>query len=149
MSEVDSFLTPLEVTPQDDGVNWRLLAVFEFLDTILGLIRCEIGLITDFASIPWLLRPIVGAAWGWYGKAAVGHDDLYKTQKFTRKQSDDCLLRMMRALLMVDLYLNAFARFFQLTYRRTQMYEIYSGVRIGGWYAWNQHAKQNAMEVKP
>lgn len=146
---MNSFLDELTVTPLPDAINWRLDNIFRCQDDELGLITAPKGLVTDFTSIPEILHPIVGDPWGWYGWGAVIHDLNYRVQKFTRIQSDDCLHRCMETLSLVNLPSNSFLRFLVLTKRQIQMDEIYYGVRIGGWSAWNKYAKTPYVPPNP
>lgn len=50
------FLTDLECTPLDDGVNWRLTKALKFCGDDGVVIRVPVGFTTDFASIPNLAR---------------------------------------------------------------------------------------------
>lgn len=73
-----SFRDPLDLRASDDGLNYTLLAAFDY-DTSLGLtIHVPAGFVTDFASVPRALWPLLPPN-GRYGKAAVIHDYLYRT----------------------------------------------------------------------
>lgn len=113
------FEDALDVSPLDDGDNWRVLEDF-YYDTDVELtplrgndrrwprgvecwargwrIQVEKGFVTDFASIPRPLWFLVGApAEGKYRKIAVIHDKLYRTKGLaTRRQSDAVLLEGMK-----------------------------------------------------
>ncbi len=80
-----------------------------------------VGFETDFASVPKLFWSII-PPWGRYGKAAVVHDYLYRTQTRTRKESDDIFLEAMGVLNVV-------------VWKRTIMY---LAVRWFGWFAWRK-----------
>lgn len=117
-----SFTTPislelLDVTPDADGRNWRLLAEFDFASQVLErIVRVPAGFETDFASIPrlfWNILPPTGR----YAKAAVVHDYLYRTPgEATRHDADRALLEGMVALRVGWLTCGI----------------IYGGVRLGG-----------------
>jgi len=82
------------------------------------------GTPTDGASIPRALWSIVGSPFtGKYTPAAVLHDWLYLTGIYSRKESDQILYKAMIAsnvpLWKADI--------------------ICTGVRAGGWVAWNKH----------
>ena len=56
MNSNPTFITPLEVTPLSDGVNWRLVHDIKFIDLRGELHVVHAGFVTDFASIPSLAR---------------------------------------------------------------------------------------------
>lgn len=128
---MSSFTTPLILSPNDDGQTWTLEEEFDYEIGTLSSgwrVRVPKGEITDFASIPRMLWDIL-PPWGRYGKPAILHDHLYKTQEFTRAFSDAVLREAMDSL-GVPAWQNIL---------------IYVGVRVGGWVAWNQHARENAV----
>jgi hypothetical protein len=90
-------------------------------------VRVPIGFVTDFASIPrifWsLLRPD-----GTYSYAAIIHDFLYWEQYLSRDVSDSIL-----KLCMEDFKIEA-----------AVVNSIYTGVRLGGGFAWAENAKRKA-----
>jgi len=94
-----AFLVPLEVTPLDDGINWRVDESYDFESAILDdIITVPAGFVTDFASIP---RAFWCVLWptGKYAKAAVIHDYLYRTKgKATKVQADLVFLEAMQVL---------------------------------------------------
>lgn len=141
-----SFTTPLDLRYMD-GRLWEVRAPFEYHLDHLGSterVIIPIGFITDFASIPralWRVLPPTGK----YGKAAVIHDWLYQkrivtvlwpttdtavsTRLVERGEADHILLEGMQAL-----EVGWFTRS-----------TIYSGVRTGGWYAWSNARKREAL----
>ena len=86
--ERNSFLTPLDVRVMESGKRFMLLNQFTYL---WGTTKITVPawFVTDFASIPWLLRLIIPKLGRW-NKAAVVHDYLYQKQPawFTRKVAD-------------------------------------------------------------
>lgn len=116
-----SFAASLELE-YIDGHNWLLTAAFTYLTDVghIGAVHVPAGFVTDFASVPkvlWNLLPPTGS----YGKAAVIHDFLYRTDgAATRAEADAILLEAMAAL-GVGWWT-----------RRT----IYYGVRIGGHWSY-------------
>jgi hypothetical protein len=89
------------------------------------------GMITDLASTPRLLWPILPPT-GSYAPAAILHDYLYLRgrldgEPITRAYADRVFLEAMRALGV------------GIIIRRV----VYWGVRLGGWVAWNQHRKHD------
>ncbi len=136
---MSSFTTRLEVTPLDDGRRWRLIRTFKYYEgsDCYGLrISVPSGFVTDFASSPRLLWPIV-SPWGKWGKAAVLHDYLYQNKGHwdwrpwgepnhesfipcCREYADYIFLEAMEVLGVAP-------------WRRKLMYW---GVRLFGWLAW-------------
>lgn len=92
-----SFHAPLVLTPDDAGHNWTLREAFIY-DSSVGPITVPKGFVTDFASVPrvfWNILPPFGR----YGKAAVVHDYLYRTQGYASKPVADAIfLEAMKAL---------------------------------------------------
>jgi len=83
------------------------------------------GFVTDGASVPrglWNLFPPFGR----YNKAALLHDWLYQFGAMTRAQADWVFLEAMK-----ELGVGFLTR-----------WAMYSGVRAGGWVAWNGYARQ-------
>lgn len=91
------------------------------------------GFVTDLASIPRLLHALMPVN-GSHRAAAILHDWLYETQKFSRAQSD-------------RLFLEAMA---ESGVRWTQRQAMYLGVRIGGWVPWSRRSGGASVgEVEP
>lgn len=88
------------------------------------------GFLTDFYSVPWLLRRLISAS-GQALAPAILHDFLYRFNGFvqgldlTRKQCDQIFLEAMLATGVA----------------RAKAYAIYAGVRAGGWVSWRQNGK--------
>lgn len=126
-----AFLTDLDLIDRSSGrgrVRFLLQTPLVYRSRILGRIRVPAGFATDFASIPrllWIVLPPVGA----YDRAAVVHDYLYADGLCTREEADAVLLEAMRASGVSEGTAGV----------------IYRGVRIGGWWAWRQHRKQDAQ----
>lgn len=86
MSKMITFLTQLRVEVISDDTFILTSDFYVLLECIQEIVVPE-GFITDFASVPRL--PIVYLAVGSRGrKAAVLHDWLYYTKKFSRKAAD-------------------------------------------------------------
>lgn len=118
------FLSELDVK-DPDGFPFEVISPLVYQADILGVtITVPVGFKTDFASIPqilWNILPPVGR----YDRAAVVHDFLYQTQKYTRAQSDATLHEAM----------------FVLNVQGWRRKAIYAGVRVGGWHAWSEDGK--------
>jgi len=109
------------------GVDeWKVLEEFDWYG-----ITVPVGFITDFASIPTLLRSFINPV-GRIRPAALVHDYIYsKTgilhdRTLTRKECDKEFLKIMKVVKM-----NWFKS--RLAYR---------GVRIGGWVGWNRRKNE-------
>lgn len=134
--QLPRFEDALDVTPLDDGRNWRVNAPFyyatdcELTPARTALVQTYLqrqvvgwritipaGFVTDFASTPrfmWRLLPPTGR----YTRAATVHDLLYRTKGLcTRRQADDVLYEAMT---------------FPCHCGFLTRWAIYLGVRIGG-----------------
>lgn len=124
------FENALDVRAMDDGVHWVVLEDF-YYDTDVELPDRRIGVsahfMTDFASIPRIVWPIIGGpADGKYRKIAVVHDQLYRTDGLsTRAQADAVFLEGMK--------FSGCA-----WWQRTAMY---LAVRLNGWRTWREYRK--------
>ncbi len=122
---MSSFTSPLMVSPLNDGRKWQLKRSFTYhIDSRYSNNKIEVpeGFITDFASIPRLLRLLIPKL-GRYNKAAVIHDALYQGTvriNVTRQEADIIFLDAMEDLGVAK-------------WKRTLMYWA---VRIGGFLAW-------------
>lgn len=120
---MSSFTEPLTVT-KISGKMWRVERGFEFYvgsEDSGARISVPEGFETDFASVPrifWTILPPDGE----YTQAAVLHDYLYNTKKFSRKYSDDIFLMAMEALGVA-------------LWKRNIMYRA---VRMFGWRPWSR-----------
>lgn len=94
-------------------------------------VQVPVGFVTDFTSIPrvfWTaLRPD-----GLYTYAAIIHDYLYWEQNVTREEADMIFRFAMEDFKVGPVAINA----------------IYSGVRLGGSFAWDSNAKLKAAGEK-
>ncbi|MBL0320312.1 MAG: DUF1353 domain-containing protein [Alphaproteobacteria bacterium] len=126
---MSSFTEKLIVSPEKDGIMWRLEREFTYDVGELGgneKIVVPEGFLTDFGSIPKIFWNIVSPI-GKATAAFVLHDYLYMTQERSRLVSDAILLEALEIL-----GVNWLQRFL-----------IYNGVRVGGWLPWNNHKKEN------
>lgn len=129
-----SFLTPLRLEFQDDS-RFRLTEPFEFRsDRLMAIFKVPVGFITDFASVPRVLWNVLPPT-GRYGKAAVIHDYLYQTRGLSslpgrelvsRADADNVLMEGMTVL--------GVGRFTR--------WAVYSGIRLGGWAAWDRYRRE-------
>jgi hypothetical protein len=148
------FLDPL-MLEYIDGRFYKVTAPFNYAVGYPDgktIVHVPAGFITDFASIPQIFWNIIPPT-GFYGKAAVIHDFLYKTANINgmtivQKYADDVLNEGMVVL----------ASAWILEHGRTEpgypymprgelktlteREVIYRGVRIGGWFTWRNYRKQ-------
>jgi hypothetical protein len=90
------------------------------------------GSVTDWASIPELIRPLLPNTYG--KRAAVVHDYLYRTLGlgglYDRKRCDEIFLEALKVL--------------GVPWRIRQA--LYTGVRIGGWVPWSKVQKEKQKQ---
>jgi hypothetical protein len=72
----EQFEDALLVTPMADGTRWKVAQAFHYTNDAGGIIEVPAGFVTDFASVPRFLWPIV-PPFGKYTRAATVHDWLY------------------------------------------------------------------------
>jgi hypothetical protein len=125
----EQFDAALVVTPMADGRRWKIHEAFHYETDGGARIEVPAGTITDFASIPRLLWPILPPT-GRYTRAAVVHDVLYSNHRtglfhYSRAYADAILMEAMR-----DCGCGWLC-----------CYTIWIGVRIGGWAAWSAKEK--------
>lgn len=123
---MSKFTTKLVVSPLPNGKDWSVESGFEYH---VGeypseeIIIVPTGFITDFASIPRFVWPII-CPFGKHGKAAVIHDYCYRTLLYDkRKKADDIFLEGM-----IVLNVNPIKRSL-----------IYFFVRVFGIFPWIKH----------
>jgi hypothetical protein len=125
---MSKFTTPL-IVEHIDGRIWEVAQPFEYHLVYPAKYTSDIIYVhkkfrMDFASIPrifWSILPPTGL----YGKAAVIHDWLYRTQIYTRKRADQIFLEAMEVL--------GVAKWKRVV--------IYRSVRMFGWNAWRKRGK--------
>lgn len=117
------FTSPLEVRFLR-GRKWELTRGIVYAFEKNDGITVPKGFVTDFASLPRVLWSLIPPT-GQHAPAAVLHDYLYKTGRFTRAASDRFFLDAMKAS--------------GVSWTRRWM--MYRGVRAGGGRAWRAHRK--------
>ncbi len=134
---MSSFTTPLIVSPQPNGRDWKLFRSFTYhIGTKYSqeYIRVPAGFITDFATIPklflWWLP-----YWAKYNKAAPLHDQLYEIgeimgRSITRKEADDIFYEAM------------FVDFRHHKFGKVVAFLEYIVVRLFAFWAWKHHNKR-------
>jgi hypothetical protein len=127
------FATHLIVEPVAcDDLRWRLVRplVYSITGAIRGVrsITVPAGFVTDFASIPRVFWRLILPT-GTHREAAVLHDWLYFCGDRHRAVADAIFLEAMQSLGVP-------------AWRRWAMYYA---VRLGGFAAWNNHRKNDAL----
>jgi len=140
-----------------DGRNYSVLAPFDYAVGAANgstIVHVPVGFQTDFASIPRVFWPFIPPN-GWYGKAAVLHDFLYRYGKIgdmviDRKYADDVLNEAMCVLRAAWVLEHGATKsgypqcprgeFRSLLERQI----IYWGVRLGGWATWNGYRSKES-----
>lgn len=134
-----NFLTSLDVR-RLDKCYWQVLAPFEYrvgaADSNV-IVDIPAGFVTDFGSVPRLLWQIIQPVGGPADKAYCVHDALYQAPyveidhgnglpelKLIDRAYADNVLNEAMGVLGVD---------------RLSRWAIYTGVRVGGWKAWDKH----------
>lgn len=126
------FLSELKLTPQDDGIHWRVDAEFSYKTTAGEIIAVPEGRLTDLASTPRILWNIY-PPFGRYLGPAVIHDELYTTQVMTKEKSDLIFLEAM-----------IYKQVWPLT-----RWNLYHAVKWFGFTAWHQHTLELPPKIAP
>lgn len=119
------FLDRLVVEEISDSVFSVVDHPFRYQSDLAGLITVPVGFYTDFASVPRFMPIVYNCLGDTAHEPAVVHDWLYYSALTTREVSDLVFLEAMRVWGMPS----------------WRYWPIYWGVRLGGWFAWNQHRK--------
>lgn len=99
MSSFTESIDELLLSPLGDGKTFILRKSFSYYleNDKKTIITVPAGFDSDGASVPRLFWVVI-PRWGRYGKAAILHDYLYRTKKYSRKQCDDIMLEAMCVL---------------------------------------------------
>lgn len=110
----------------EDGVTYAVLEE-EIVFSLKGqLYTIPVGFKSDGASLPRFFWRLIGHPFDMaYLREAIIHDWLYKYQPCTREEADKFFCDILED--------NG------LGFRRRL---IYTGLRIGGWVAWNEHREK-------
>lgn len=111
------------------GDDWRLVLPLIYLCDDYTAITVPAGFVTDLASIPRLLHPLIPVN-GRHRAAAIVHDYLYASQTTSRAEADAIFLEAMASC----------------GVRWSQRWAMYAAVRIGGWLAWNDRKEQMLLD---
>lgn len=136
------FPVPLIVEALDEDDEWEVKEDFYGIDPILGRIDVPKNTITDFGSIPKIMRGLISPT-SRYRKPYLEHDRNYTQQELngkplTQKQSDDCL---MRGMVERDMQHNKLVPWYKKKFG-LERNTIYIGLRIGGFAVWEEHRKE-------
>jgi len=136
-----------------DGVNVILCSDIRFYDSLGRIWSAFSGKRSDGASIPRLLWFWLGGPYnGFHRDGALLHDDAaylfapanevtFFTALFSSERgAADRMIREATIVRIDQAKLNWFCRDWEVS----KADAIYLGLRIGGWLAWMDHAKQNA-----
>lgn len=120
------FEGPLVLEPTADGKRWTIHEAFSYETDSGWIINVPKGFVTDLASVPRFLWPLF-PPFGTYTRAAVLHDFLYdqhrrRVKHYSRAFADAILLEAMA----------------DCCTPRLVRWCVWSGVRLGGFFAW-QH----------
>lgn len=95
MSEDKVFPLPLEGRYIGNG-QLKLTKPFKYVNGLV-IVGVPIGFVTDAASIPPPVQPIVGSPWyGNYVEPSVIHDWLYFSKKTSRREADKIFVEGMK-----------------------------------------------------
>ena len=101
------------------GSRWRLVRGLTWSDDRFT-ITVPPDFITDFGSVPWLATALVPRSGDGLTGAYVVHDWLYRVKRYSRREADQIMRRIMAADGVGPI-------------RRGL---AWLGVRLGGWLAW-------------
>ncbi len=119
MSEAAWFSGALDLRAYKPG-EWVLLEPFRYHARDGREFTVPRWFITDLASIPWLVDPLFDGLD--HRAAGVTHDWLYCSQQVSRAEADELFREMLETLGVGVIKRNL----------------MYSGLRVGGWYRYNQ-----------
>lgn len=132
---MSSFTTELVISPIEGETG--LFYLQEHFRYRIGsknskkIIEVPKGYITDAASIPRVLQPIL-SPWGKYGKSAILHDFCYRNNPLgTKEASDKLMVEAMEVLGVPSI----------------QIKTIYYGLKIGGGIVWDKYRKQDPFRI--
>jgi hypothetical protein len=134
---VNNFLGPLRLD-YIDGRAWQVVEGFTYrIGTPDGeeFVAIPPGFVTDFASVPRLLKWLWPSPGGLWDKPAVVHDFIYR---FGYVERNDGTIRYVTRLEGDGIFNEG------MTVTGTRVMArrcLYRGVRIGGWVAWNRHRR--------
>ena len=128
---MSQFTTPL-IVEYIDGTNWKLHEEFSYYlkDNEDEIITVPKGYITDFASVPKILR-LVAKNHELFNKASILHDFLYETQEYSKEEADIIYKDAMEV--------------FGVTEGRANLY--YLVVKFFGHSSWEEYEDKLSQEI--
>jgi len=121
--------------------QWEITRTFEFHSGMPGsplLVRCEAGMKTDLASVPLAVRWLVPKV-GRDAQASAVHDRTYRDgMAIVRIGEREQMVPIARGVA-DSLYHEAMVALGVGWWRRKA---IYSGLKVGGWAAWNRYREK-------
>lgn len=145
------FTNSLKTEWLPSGGHWRLTESFEFHSGEAGsgmFIRCEEGMVTDLASIPWFARWLVPKV-GMDAQASVVHDRGYRDGFVLVRIVVDGVAHEKRVAVsrgVVDsIYMQAMRA---LKTKMTRREAIYRAIQVGGWVVWNKYRRAGGMTTE-
>lgn len=129
------FLTHLDLRLKGSGV-WETLAELRYQSDLAGLIVVPKEFITDLASVPRLPLAFLITGERAPGPAVI-HDYLYQHPDFDNRKLADAVIDEAMTCNQPDLGFEAENGVIRNL--------IWSGVRVGGWKAWQEHGKRGAV----
>lgn len=146
----DAYGHPTDEEPRTewlhDGRGMRLCDDLRFRDSTGRLWIAHSGMVTDGASIPSVLWPIIGGPFeGEHRDGAVLHDAAYGDAPAAEAGYWAATRSEARAAADLMLYEACLAR----GTAKWRAWAIYRGLRIGGGLAWRAHAQANARLLLP
>lgn len=82
------------LSPLSNGKDWRVASPIHYTTDAGILIEVPVGFITDFASVPRIVRPWI-SEWGKHGIGSIIHDYLYTSKEMSRYDADTVFREIM------------------------------------------------------
>ena len=112
---------------------FMLLTPFKVRIGQFEVVEIPTGFISDFASIPFFMRPFISPTHAKISRPAWLHDFCYATNyRASRRINDDLLLQGMAVE----------------GAGRVLREVVYTGVRVGGWVAWDRYRRRSGLELQ-
>ena len=112
---------------------FQLLSPFKVRIGQFEVVEIPAGFISDFASIPPIMRSFISPTHVKISRPAWLHDFAYATNyRDSRRISDD--------LIMCGMMVEGASRVLREV--------VYAGVRIGGWVAWDRYRRRSWLELQ-
>ena len=133
LSELDTRLLHHPPAWANPDRAFQLLSPFRVRIGQFEVVEIPVGFISDFASIPSFMRPFISPTHAKISRPAWLHDFAYATNyRDSRRISDD--------LIMCGMMVEGASRVLR------EM--VYTGVRLGGWVAWDRYRRRSGLELQ-